>query len=139
MNGGLITAASDRPKRNRRTRYPAAAALAAAVLAGLLLWGCRDARTDDPPPPPAATTPAGIAPDDAPEDEMEASETTKAAAPAGADPDDAPAGAGGEPPPGSYVERGGYAVGLRKVYFHDPDRPFDGWNAVHASDGYRAV
>ena len=137
-NGGRITAASDRPKRNRRTRNPAAAALAAAVLAVLLLAGCRDARTDGPTPPSTAAAPAEMNPDNEPDDEMETSETTKAAAPAGADPGGAPAGAGG-PPLSSYVERGGYGVGLRKVYFHDPDRPFDGWNAVHASDGYQAA
>ena len=36
-----------------------------------------------------------------------------------------------------YLERGEYAVGVRRVWFHDPERPFDGWNAKHASDGYK--
>lgn len=39
----------------------------------------------------------------------------------------------------SYVERGEYKVGVRAVYFHDPERPFDAWNAKHASDSYKAV
>ena len=37
----------------------------------------------------------------------------------------------------SYVERGEYAVGVRAVYFHDPSRRFDDWNAAHASDFYK--
>ena len=40
--------------------------------------------------------------------------------------------------PGAYVERGQYGVGVRAVYFHDENRPFDSWNANHASDGYKA-
>ena len=36
-----------------------------------------------------------------------------------------------------YAERGEYPVGVREVWFHDPNRPFDGWNAKHASDGYK--
>ena len=36
-----------------------------------------------------------------------------------------------------YLERGEYAAGVRRVWFHDPERPFDGWNAKHASDGYK--
>ena len=38
-----------------------------------------------------------------------------------------------------YVERGPYQVGSRALYFHDSGRPFDGWNARHASDGYQAM
>ncbi len=41
------------------------------------------------------------------------------------------------PPPEEYVERGEYEVGVRTLYFHDPDRPFDAWNSRHASDRYR--
>ena len=37
----------------------------------------------------------------------------------------------------AYVERGQYGVGVRVVYFHDANRPFDSWNANHASDGYK--
>ncbi len=37
----------------------------------------------------------------------------------------------------SYAERGEYAVGVRAMYFHDPNRAFDGWNAKHASDNYK--
>ena len=44
-----------------------------------------------------------------------------------------------DPSPQDYVERGEYQVGSRALYFHDPDRPFDGWNARHASDGYQAM
>ena len=44
-----------------------------------------------------------------------------------------------DPPLESYVERGEYAVGMRALYFHDPTRQFDSWNAAHASDGYKAV
>lgn len=40
--------------------------------------------------------------------------------------------------PEAYVERGQYGVGVRAVYFHDENRPFDSWNATHASDGYKA-
>ena len=36
-----------------------------------------------------------------------------------------------------YAERGDYPVGVREVWFHDPARPFDGWNAKHASEGYK--
>ena len=36
-----------------------------------------------------------------------------------------------------YLGRGEHPVGVREVWFHDPDRPFDGWNAKHASDGYK--
>ena len=36
-----------------------------------------------------------------------------------------------------YAERGEYPVGVREVWFHDPDRPFDGWNAKHASANYK--
>ena len=36
-----------------------------------------------------------------------------------------------------YAALGEYPVGVREVWFHDPDRPFDGWNAKHASDGYK--
>ena len=43
------------------------------------------------------------------------------------------------PPPQDYVERGEFQVGSRALYFHDPDRPFDGWNARHASDGYQSM
>ena len=39
--------------------------------------------------------------------------------------------------PEAYVERGQYGVGVRVVYFHDANRPFDSWNANHASDGYK--
>ena len=38
-----------------------------------------------------------------------------------------------------YVERGPYAVGVRALYFHDPDRPFDPWNAKHASSDYQIL
>ena len=38
-----------------------------------------------------------------------------------------------------YVEMGEYGVSLLPVYFHDPDREFDGWNAVHATDEYKAL
>lgn len=45
-----------------------------------------------------------------------------------------------EPPtPADYLGRGPYAVGSRAAFFHDPDRPFDSWNARHASEGYRAL
>ena len=36
-----------------------------------------------------------------------------------------------------YMSRGEYPTGVRRVWFHDPERPFDGWNAQHASDGYK--
>ena len=35
--------------------------------------------------------------------------------------------------------QGAYAVGVRPLYFHDTDRPFDSWNSEHASDGYTAM
>ena len=38
-----------------------------------------------------------------------------------------------------YVEMGEYGVSLLPVYFHDPDREFDAWNAIHASDEYKAL
>ncbi len=38
-----------------------------------------------------------------------------------------------------YVQRGKYEVGVRTLYFHDPSRQFDSWNARHASNGYKAV
>lgn len=38
-----------------------------------------------------------------------------------------------------YVHRGDYAVGIRALYFHDPDRPFDPWNAKHASPIYQSL
>ena len=38
-----------------------------------------------------------------------------------------------------YVDRGPYAVGVRALYFHDPDRPFDPWNAKHASPDYQIL
>ena len=44
-----------------------------------------------------------------------------------------------EPPPQAYVERGEYEVGVSALFFHDPDRPFDTWNAAHASDNYKAT
>ena len=36
-----------------------------------------------------------------------------------------------------YMSRGEYPTGVRRVWFHDPERPFDGWNAEHASAGYK--
>lgn len=41
--------------------------------------------------------------------------------------------------PQDYVERGEYLVGSRAMHFHDPGRPFDEWNARHASEGYQAM
>ncbi|MDD9867979.1 MAG: hypothetical protein OXU73_01450 [Candidatus Campbellbacteria bacterium] len=38
-----------------------------------------------------------------------------------------------------YVEWGKFDVGLMPLFFHDKERSFDGWNAVHASDEYKAV
>lgn len=38
-----------------------------------------------------------------------------------------------------YTEAGPYRVGLARLYFHDVERPFDGWNARYASAGYQAV
>ena len=35
--------------------------------------------------------------------------------------------------------QGNYRVGVQSVYFHDPSRPFDGWNSEHASPGYQAM
>ncbi len=138
-----MKAASNRPQRRRRSRNPAAGVIASAVMAGLLLAGCRDAGTEDPPPPSteaaaAETDPGGATPGpDGPTPTSSSSSSSTAAA-AETDPGGAAPGPDG-PPLASYVERGGYAVGVREVYFHDPARPFDGWNAAHSSDGYQAT
>ena len=54
--------------------------------------------------------------------------------------------AGERPAPGQksgevakYTQPGGYPVGMSPLYFHDPARPFDGWNASHATDNYKAT
>ena len=156
-----MKAASDRPQRSGRTRNPAAGVIASAVMAGLLLAGCRDAQTGEPAPPSAAAAPetapsgAPASPNDNgptppstaatdpgatpnPNDNGPTPSSTAATVDSGADSDDAPPGPN-EPPLASYVEKGGYAVGVREVYFHDPARPFDSWNAVYASDGYQAT
>ena len=46
---------------------------------------------------------------------------------------------GDEQSPQIYVDRGNYQVGMTPLYFHDPDRPFDAWNAEHGSEGYQAT
>ena len=38
-----------------------------------------------------------------------------------------------------FIDRGPYAVGLTEVFFHDPEREFDSWNAQYASDAYQAM
>ena len=40
-------------------------------------------------------------------------------------------------PLSNFVERGHYAVGMSELFFHDPDREFDRWNSMHASNAYR--
>ena len=40
---------------------------------------------------------------------------------------------------GQYTKQGTYPIGLTKLYFHDLKRPFDAWNAAHASDSYQAM
>ena len=40
-------------------------------------------------------------------------------------------------PLSNFVERGQYAVGMSELFFHDPDREFDRWNSMHASNAYR--
>ena len=40
-------------------------------------------------------------------------------------------------PLSDFVERGQYAVGMSELFFHDPDREFDRWNSMHASNAYR--
>ena len=52
---------------------------------------------------------------------------------------DSPGDAAADPALTEYVEPGQYAVGVRALYFHDPDRPFDAWNARHASPGYQSL
>lgn len=47
--------------------------------------------------------------------------------------------AGGAPDVDEYTEAGPYRVGLTRLYFHDPERPFDAWNARYASAGYQMV
>lgn len=136
-----MKAALSRPNRRRCARKPTLGTLAAAVMAGLLLAGCRDARTNSPAPPPpttATTAAADTGAEDAPLGSDASTPAPTASTAAGLHTDDPPPGPDG-PPLGSYVERGGYAVGVREVYFHDPARPFDGWNAAHASDGYQAI
>ena len=38
-----------------------------------------------------------------------------------------------------FVERGPYEVGVRMVFFHDPARAFDGWNASYGSPRYKTL
>lgn len=38
-----------------------------------------------------------------------------------------------------YTQPGSHPVGVTPAYFHDPDRPFDGWNANHATDNYQTT
>ena len=92
----------------------------AGAIGGAILSGCSPAAT--PTPSPTAT----LAPTATPA-------PTATSAPT-ATPAPAPESWARE-----YVERGPYQVGSRALYFHDPDRPFDGWNARHASDGYKAM
>lgn len=100
-------------RRSRTNRRSLTVALTAAVAAlGWLVCGPDPAVTPTPAPTPdRAPTPA---PDPTPP------------------PPESPA-------PSEYVERGPYPVGSRAVYFHDPARPFDSWNARHASEQYRAL
>ena len=108
------TAPGDR--RSRTSPRPLSVALAATVAAlGWLVCGPDPAATPAPTPTPAAPTP-----DPAPTPT----------------PDPTPPES---PAPADYVERGPHPVGSRAVFFHDPARPFDGWNARHASEGYRAL
>ena len=52
---------------------------------------------------------------------------------------ESPGGAAPDPALTEYVEPGQYAVGVRALYFHDPERPFDAWNAKHASPAYQSL
>ena len=52
---------------------------------------------------------------------------------------ESPGGAAPDPALTEYVEPGQYAVGVRALYFHDPNRPFDAWNAQHASPAYQSL
>lgn len=38
-----------------------------------------------------------------------------------------------------FVDPGPYDVGMSELFFHDPDREFDGWNRQHASDAYKGM
>ena len=42
-------------------------------------------------------------------------------------------------PLSDFVDSGPYDVGMSELFFHDPERGFDGWNSVHASDAYQAM
>ncbi len=55
------------------------------------------------------------------------------------EPEPSPTAPAAAPPLLAYLEPGAYRTGLMPLYFHDPNRPFDGWNARHASDGYKAT
>ena len=42
-------------------------------------------------------------------------------------------------PLAEFVASGPFAVETRRVFFHDPERPFDAWNATHASTQYQEL
>ncbi len=42
-------------------------------------------------------------------------------------------------PLSDFVERGSFDVGMSELFFHDPDREFDSWNSMHASNAYREM